>query len=95
MEIQRSDIVRAEAGRDAGGLFFAVGVDGEYALLADGWGRKIEKPKRKKLKHMRFAGTSDSRTAEKLRRGEKVTNSELRRALADFAARAQEQNGGM
>ena len=86
MEIQKSDIVRALAGRDKGKLFFVTEVEGEYVIIADGKSRKLENPKRKKIKHVAFRAKSESRAAEKLRDGIKVTNSEIRRTLADFAA---------
>jgi len=81
-----SDIVESLNGRDSGKLFYVVSIEDEYVLIADGKGRKLEKPKRKKQKHMRLVASGDGRTAEKLRIGEKVQNSEIRRALAAFAA---------
>ena len=84
MEIARSDIVKSAAGRDKGKIFFVLNVEGEFLLLADGRNRKLEQPKRKKRKHVVFAGQSDSRTAEKIRSEENITNSELRRTLAAF-----------
>ena len=53
-------------------------------LLADGKTRKLENPKRKKRKHTAFVMHSDCRVAEKIRSEEKVTNSELRRTLAEY-----------
>lgn len=47
----------SKAGRDKGRFFAVVGVDGEYALLADGMLRKLEKPKRKKLRHLQATDT--------------------------------------
>lgn len=82
--IQVSDLVRSKNGRDAGKTFFVVGADGEMALIADGRARRLENPKRKKVKHLEFLAVSSGRTAEKLRQGERVTNSEIRRAIADF-----------
>jgi ribosomal protein L14E/L6E/L27E len=96
MELEISDVVVSRNGRDAGKRFFIVGVeDGEYALLADGRVRRIEKPKRKKQKHVKLESRgTDGRTAVKLRTGEKVTNSELRKAIAEYdAARAAETGG--
>ena len=55
-----------------------------FLLLADGKGRRVEAPKRKKRKHAVFAARYGCRTADKIRSGEKVTNSELRRTLAQF-----------
>ena len=90
MEIQVSDIVCSLAGRDKDKLCFVLGLDEGYALLADGKGRRIEKPKRKKLRHVKYVASQSSRTVLKLRSGDKVSNSELRRALADFAAHSAE-----
>lgn len=51
--IEPGRIVRSKAGRDAGRLFLVVGViDREHLLLADGDLRKLEKPKKKKLRHL-------------------------------------------
>ena len=83
-EISISDIIVSTAGRDQGKLFYVIGTDGVYALVANGKDRKLERPKRKKLKHIRFVTRTDSRVAAKLRAGEKVLNSELRRDLAAF-----------
>ena len=84
MDIARSDIVRSTAGRDKGKAFFVLEVEEDFLLLADGKTRKLERPKRKKRKHAAFLAHSDSRTAGKIRSGEKLTNSELRRTLAQF-----------
>lgn len=84
MDIARSDIVKASAGRDRGKLFFVVDVEGEYLLLADGKTRRLERPKRKKRKHVIFQARFDCRTAEKIRNGEKLANSDLRKTLAQF-----------
>lgn len=47
----------SKAGRDKGRFFAVIGTDGEYALLADGMLRMLEKPKRKKIKHMQATDT--------------------------------------
>lgn len=49
------------AGRDKGRTFIIVGVlDEMYVLVADGRKRKIEKPKKKKIKHIRTVREPDS-----------------------------------
>ena len=83
-EIIVSDVVEATAGRDLGKLFFVIQTENEYLLLANGKDRTLEHPKRKKRKHTVFVERSDCRIAEKLRIEEKVTNSELRRTLAEY-----------
>ena len=82
MEIFKSDVVVSLAGRDKGQLFFVVDADPDFVYVADGKGRKLEHPKRKKRKHIQKASETDTRVAEKIRNGDKVLNSELRRELA-------------
>ena len=77
-----ADVVVSTAGRDAGQLFYVPETDDTYLMLADGKGRTIEKPKRKKCKHTNKVLRSETRVAQKLRAGDKVLNSELRRDLA-------------
>ncbi|MBS6310567.1 MAG: KOW domain-containing RNA-binding protein [Firmicutes bacterium] len=82
MDIVKSNIVKSTAGRDEGDLFFVLDIQEEFLLLADGKRRRVENPKRKKCKHVAFVGESHSVVAEKIRSSEKITNSELRKALA-------------
>ena len=85
MDIARSDIVKSIAGRDKGKFFFVLDTEGEFLVLADGKTRKLENPKRKKRKHTVFVTSSEGRVAERIRSEEKVTNSELRRTLAEYS----------
>ena len=82
MEISKSDFVLSLAGRDQGMLFFVLDTDGVYVSLVNGKERKVEKPKRKKLKHVRKVPRPDSTLTEKICSGEQILNSELRRELA-------------
>ena len=77
-----ADVVVSTAGRDAGSLFYVLEADDIWLTLVNGKDRTIEKPKRKKRKHTNKVLRSDTRVAEKLRNGDKVLNSELRRDLA-------------
>ena len=81
-EAELSDLVMSTAGRDQGSLFYCIGGDERYVMLVNGKDRTIEKPKRKKSKHTNKVLRSETRVAEKLRNGDKVLNSELRRDLA-------------
>ena len=85
MEISKSDIVISLAGHDKGKLFYVLDTDGVYVTLVDGKQRRVEKPKRKKLIHVRKVLRQDSILAAKIRNGEQVLNSELRRELAIFS----------
>ena len=94
MEIAKSDIVRSDAGRDRGKIFIVLAVEGEYLLLADGKGRRVEAPKRKKRRHVLFVAADESRLADKIKRSEKITNSELRRTLAAYRGEVQADQEG-
>ena len=94
MEIAKSDIVRSDAGRDKGKLFIVFAVEGEYLLLADGKSRKVEAPKRKKRRHVLFVSEQETRLSEKMKSGEKITNSELRRTLASYRPAVQPDQEG-
>ena len=77
-----ANLVQATAGREQGKYFFVLETDGEYLLLADGKTRRVEAPKRKSRKHVRFVADGAESVAEKIRSKEKITNSELRKAIA-------------
>ena len=94
MRIDVADVVISLNGRDEGKRFLIIGTEDEYSLLADGKGRKAEKPKRKKNKHLKLEDKADGNIAAKLQNGEKVTNNEIRRALAEYVA-ARGEKGGM
>lgn len=94
MDIGKSDMIISTAGRDRGQIFFVLDTDETYVYLADGKGRKVEKPKRKKRRHVQMIAQIDSRVAEKIRSGEKVLNSELRRELAACGQKFMSQNQG-
>ena len=94
MDISKSDIIMSLAGRDQGQLFYVLDVDEGFVLIADGKGRKLENPKRKKLKHVRRVSRTETRVAAKIRNGDKVLNSELRRDLAAIGQEFNSQNQG-
>ena len=93
-DIMISDVVVSTAGRDQGNLFYVVGTDPIYLMLANGKDRTLEKPKRKKRKHTRKVLRSETRVAAKLISGDKVLNSELRRDLAYLSRELQSNNLG-
>jgi len=81
-DIMISDVVESTAGRDQGKLFYVIGTDPVYLKLANGRERTLDKPKRKKRKHVRKVLRPETRVAAKIQSGDKVLNSELRRDLA-------------
>jgi len=80
-----ADIVISLNGRDAGKRFIVINTENEYSYIADGKGRRYEKPKRKKNKHLKFEDKANSLISNKLTKGEKITNNEIRRFLTSYA----------
>ena len=91
---QIADVVETTAGRDQGELFYVVGIETPYLLLANGKDRTLDKLKRKKRKHVQKVLRSETRVAAKIISGDKVLNSELRRDLAFHAKEMQANNLG-
>ena len=69
--------------------------EGDFLLLADGKRRRVGGPQAQSDGSMwqLCRGESHSPVAEKIRSGEKITNSELRKALAAFSGGNQDQEG--
>ncbi len=52
MNIQLGSVVRALAGREKNSFYVAVGIHDGFVEIADGKERKLQKPKRKNIKHI-------------------------------------------
>jgi hypothetical protein len=81
-EPHTADIVLSLTGRDKGRLMLVVAEDGDFLMLANGRLRRAESPKRKRRKHVSYQGASDERTRRKLLDAGRLTNSDIRKALA-------------
>ena len=92
--IATADVVSSTAGRDQGQLFYVMDADDQFVTLVNGRNRPVEKPKRKKRKHVEKVLRSETRVAEKIRSGDKVLNGELRRDLASLSRAMQANNLG-
>lgn len=85
-------LVRSTAGHDKDTFLVIVGVDDEeHVLLADGKLRTIEKPKRKKLKHVRVLEAFSEALNAKLVSNGLIQNAELRKFIAEATAEAVEK----
>ncbi len=70
MEAITGMIVRSAAGRDKGNFLVVISADDEFVYLADGKERRLESPKKKRIKHVKLTNTvieTDGLTDKKLR----------------------------
>lgn len=75
-------IVHSKAGRDKNRYFIVVGViDEDYVLVADGQLRKINSPKKKKIKHLVFHKMYDDNIQGMLKENGRVSDADLRKSL--------------
>ena len=75
-------VAESIAGRDKGRLFVIISIiDGQYVTIADGDLRILDRPKKKKLRHLRLRPEILQPIAEKLGGGLKVFDAEIRSAL--------------
>ncbi len=75
-------VAQSAAGRDKGRLFVIVSlIDEQYVYIADGDLRVLDRPKKKKLRHLRLRSEILQSIADKLKGGLKVFDAEVRSAL--------------
>ncbi|MDD4689111.1 MAG: hypothetical protein PHE51_05115 [Eubacteriales bacterium] len=84
MEASVGDIVRSRNGRCEGTYFVIMSVENEYAFISNGSSRKSDKPKKKKLRHLEFGYGNSGYISGKIAKGDKITNTELRRELQEY-----------
>ncbi len=70
-------VVLSKAGKDSGSFYVILQEEDDFAYIADGKLRKVEKPKRKRKKHL-------APTKTVLGYEDCETNSKLRAALSKF-----------
>ena len=75
-------LVIATAGRDANKKFIITCIiNDQYVYISDGDSRKIENPKKKKLKHLKLTKHVSNEIAQGLQQNEKIANSVISRCI--------------
>jgi len=72
----------SKAGHDKGKVYIIIEETEEYVYLSDGETRPLEKPKKKKVKHIQpIKKMINKELTEKILAKETVTNEEIKRAI--------------
>lgn len=75
-------VVYSKAGRDSGRTFVIVNVIDEiYVYISDGDLRTVEKPKKKKLKHLNITNDVVEEIRELIISGQNLSNSKMKKFL--------------
>ncbi len=81
-DIQIGQFVRSKAGRDKDRIFIVMNViDEKYVQIADGDLRRIEKPKKKKIRHLVLLEQVSTSLKDKLSGDGKINNALVRREI--------------
>lgn len=80
--IKLGQIVYSTAGRDRGRYFMVVDIiDDQYVMIVDGDLRKIQKPKKKKLKHIKKTNIIVQELKEKIEEGKPIKDADIRKSV--------------
>ena len=77
MDLKKGLIVRSRAGHDKGEFFVVIELNEDFAFIADGKTRKLDKLKKKNNKHLFL-------TNSLINLNESITDKKIRTALRNF-----------
>ena len=78
-QLRVGQIVESLRGRDRGRQFIVIDIlDDQYALLVDGSLRRLDKPKKKKLKHFKVSNRISEEIKNRIESDSKLSNALIR-----------------
>jgi ribosomal protein L14E/L6E/L27E len=84
-DLRIGQIVKSKAGRDKDRVFIVCEVlDEQFVFVCDGDLRKLNAPKKKKVKHLMIYNTVLTEFADKLQRNENLDDAYVRRLLEPY-----------
>ncbi|MEA4973540.1 MAG: KOW domain-containing RNA-binding protein [Candidatus Metalachnospira sp.] len=85
MEYTVGQVVYSKSGHDKGIAFVVTEVEGDFLYLVDGKCRSIDKPKKKKIKHVQITCYEESAIKAKIENGEQLLNADFVKALKKYS----------
>jgi ribosomal protein L14E/L6E/L27E len=90
-DLKIGQIVKSKAGRDKGRIFLICRVvDEQFVLVCDGNLRKLNNPKKKKVKHLMIYKTVLTEFAEKLQENQNLNDAYVKKLLESYALKEME-----
>ncbi len=83
-EVVPGDFVTSISGRDKNRYYMVMSSCGKFVEICDGDLHKVDKLKKKNVKHIKNTGEYDELLKTRIVRGEKIPDSEIRKALDVF-----------
>ena len=87
MDYAVGQTVYAKCGRESGRPFVIVGIEDDYLWLADGKHRTLDRPKRKKKKHVQPTGHQSESLRESILCGKPPLDAAIRKYLKECSGR--------
>ncbi len=79
------ELVISKSGRDIGKHYIIVDIEkNNYVRLADGDARRVEHPKRKNIKHLRFTGDIIEELSIWLKDKKRIRNEDIKRFIKNY-----------
>ena len=81
MELKTGMLVESRAGHDKGSLYIVTDMDDKFIYVCDGKTRTVDRPKKKKEKHVAKKSGVPEIIAKKLYDGKPVMNEDIKRVI--------------
>ena len=90
-QLELGQLAKSIAGRDKGRFMVIIDIiDENYVYVVDGDLRRVENPKKKKIKHLQMLNKRADLIAEKLAKKRKINNEDIKEALNELIDVSQE-----
>lgn len=87
MAYRVGEFAKSKAGHDKGEIFVIINIEDEYVYLVDGRLRTLEKPKKKKMKHVQIIHYIDEELQGKIETNVVLHNEDIKRAVKCYKNR--------
>ncbi len=85
-QLMLGQLAKSIAGRDKGRFMVVIDIiDDDYVYVVDGDLRRVENPKKKKIKHLKLLNKRIDFIAEKCSNKRKIYNEEVKKALKELS----------
>lgn len=85
MEYTVGQVVYSKSGHDKNKVFIVTEVEGDFIYLVDGKSRTVDKPKKKKTKHVQKTNYEESEIRAKIENGDQLLNADFVKALKKYS----------
>ena len=89
MEYTVGRVVYSKCGHDKGKAFIVTEIEEDFLYLTDGKSRKMDKPKKKKTKHVQITNYYDDELKTKIENGEYLLDADFVKALKKYSDQKQ------